>query len=78
MLECTINHVFRETNSVANLLAKHGCIATASFTAFHVPPSFVLNTFHKDLIGTMYLRCTCTQYFAFNESTLVSSTLSPT
>ncbi|WVZ00032.1 hypothetical protein V8G54_026101 [Vigna mungo] len=52
------NHVFRETNSVADSLAKYGLSLSLNspIILFKFAPNFILFSLHMDKIGKMYSR----------------------
>ncbi|KAG2390511.1 uncharacterized protein HKW66_Vig0220830 [Vigna angularis] len=54
----TWNHVFRETNSAADSLAKYGLSLSSKSPVilFKFPPNFLLLPLCADKIGTMYYR----------------------
>ncbi|KAJ1432360.1 Ribonuclease H domain [Sesbania bispinosa] len=53
---CLISHVFREGNSSANLLAKHGVTQVDSFKLRHEPPTFMGSALLADSMGITFLR----------------------
>ncbi|RDY05708.1 putative ribonuclease H protein, partial [Mucuna pruriens] len=52
------NHIFREINSVADGLAKHGLSLSPELGVkyFEFPPSFILSPLQADYSGTIYSR----------------------
>lgn len=63
-----IHHVFRDTNVVADALARIGNAELGHFVVYTSQPPFSFTAFHSDLLGTQYLRQTCNEYFTLTES----------
>ncbi|OIT00830.1 hypothetical protein A4A49_59768 [Nicotiana attenuata] len=53
-----LDHIFREANGVADLLAKNGCSLDTfcNLQIFVVPPVFTFHVLKRDSLGTMWPR----------------------
>ncbi|KAL7205643.1 hypothetical protein ACSBR2_018550 [Camellia fascicularis] len=52
----TIDHVYREANKCADVLANQGNLAMEDFHVFNYVPSFILNQLYDDARGVLYPR----------------------
>lgn len=76
-LEFQACHVFRESNTVTDLLVKFENESQDRFAIYCNLPPFPLLAFNNNMIGTWYHRNVITDYFALTEGLFVCSSPPP-